>query len=209
MLTLDLSSSPHFVGNWLPFHAIMFSSSSHIFLFLHSSQSLSSLEVSWSFSSSTMAYASSTSFQWLLTSYSSYNFLFPAAWFLMSWISSSKTTMLLSHFAFILANLASFVKTSSTCSIINKWFNSPWLPNCCNNKPILKLLLLVHRVSLDFQMYCNILQSWISFIKSSSGFAALTWFIFNTSTFVCPDLAPWMILKLKSYSVLTHLPLPL
>lgn len=187
----------------------MFSSTSHIFLLLHSSQSLSSLEVSWSSLSSTMAYASSTSFRWLLTSYSSCNFLFLVAWFLMSWIFSSETTMLLSHFAFILANLASFVKTSSTCSTINKWFNSPWLPNCCNNKPILKLLLFVHRVSVDFHMYYNILQSWISFIKSSSGFVASTWFLFNTSTFVCLELVPWMILKLKSCSVLTHLPFPL
>jgi hypothetical protein len=60
-----------------------------------------------------------------------------------------------------LANLTSFVRTSSTSSTINKWFNTLWFPNCCYNKPILKLLLPVSRVSPYFQMYCNILQSWI------------------------------------------------
>ncbi len=206
LLTVDFFSSPHFAGNWLPFHAIMFSSSSHISLLLHSSQSLSSLKVSWYFLSSTVAYASSTSFQWLLTSHSSYNFLFPAALFLMSWIFSSKTIMLLSHFASILVNLASLVRTSSIGSTINKWFNSPWLPNYCNNKHILKLFLPIHKVSPDFQMYCNTLQFWIPFTKSSSSSIPSTRFLYNASTFVCLELALWIILKLKSCSLLIHLP---
>ncbi len=107
--------------------------------------------------------------------------------------------------ASILANLVLSIGTRSTNSTMNKWFNSPQLSSYYNNKSILELLLPVHKVSLDFQVYCNILQSWISFTKSSFGFVTSTWFLFNTSTFECLDPVLWMTLQQKSYNVLIHL----
>ncbi len=120
--------------------------------------------------------------------------------------SSLEIVMLLSWFASTLANLTSSIRTTSTNSTMNKWFNKPQLPNYYNNKPILELFMPTHKVSLDFRVYCNILQSKFSFTRSSSSSATSTRFLLNASTFVCFNLALRMILKLKSYSALTHLP---
>ncbi len=60
--------------------------------------------------------------------------------------------------------------------------------------------------AVSWALVCTVPISWISSLKSSSFVACLIGFMLKASTFACFSLGLWSILKLKSCSILIHLP---
>ncbi len=99
-----------------------------------------------------------------------------------------------------------FTSHSSTTTM-NNYLSKPWLPNSYSASPIFELLFPIQSFFANANFCCNDLQSCIPFFKFLSSSTTLIRLWFSASTFVCLDPTWCMILKLKSWRLLIHLPL--